>query len=113
MRALTVYECNFCKELFRTSNKHKCKFDPKMKNCFTCANFVKFEEQNYDDSYGGFTYPVCTLEAKDTDLKEMSQLCWNLDCHKWELRAGYVGKQSYSDYCEARDRERERARINN
>ena len=43
MKQVTRYECPFCKKLFKTADRHKCKRDPKLKNCFSCANWDGFE----------------------------------------------------------------------
>lgn len=36
VKKLTVWECEHCKKLFKTPNRHDCKKDPAKKNCFSC-----------------------------------------------------------------------------
>ena len=106
MKEVIMYECEFCKKRFRSKNLHKCKFDPNMKNCFSCGSFTKFEEHFLDDTAyfsAKCVYPVC--DVMDTSLQDMSKKKWKLDCIGWELRQGYTGKQSYKDYCIKRDME--------
>lgn len=34
----TMYCCVWCGKLFKIDRLHKCKFTPKMRNCFSCAH---------------------------------------------------------------------------
>lgn len=35
---VTMYQCIWCGKLFKTDRLHKCKFSPKMRNCFSCRH---------------------------------------------------------------------------
>lgn len=35
---VTMYQCIWCGKLFKTDRLHKCKFSPKMCNCFSCRH---------------------------------------------------------------------------
>ena len=37
MKPVTRYECSYCKNLFKTPDKHHCKMDPVYGNCYACA----------------------------------------------------------------------------
>ena len=38
MKEVVRYQCEFCGKDFRTPNKHQCKYDPSLKNCYTCKH---------------------------------------------------------------------------
>ena len=38
MKQVIRYQCEFCKKEFKTPDRHYCKKNPKLKNCFTCKH---------------------------------------------------------------------------
>ncbi|WP_343348608.1 hypothetical protein [Terrisporobacter petrolearius] len=85
MKKIEVYECEFCKKLFRTPNKHNCKFNPKLKNCFTCKNFKSWSETEYDYRFGyEAPYPDCKVGCDNWDIDEIKNVNYNMQCEKWE-----------------------------
>lgn len=85
MKKIEVYECEFCKKLFRTQNRHNCKFNPKLRNCFTCKNFEGWSEGEYMENYEyDAPYPECSAECDDWDIDEIKNVNYNMQCEKWE-----------------------------
>ena len=64
MKEITVWECEYCKKLFKTPDKHKCKFNPELKNCFTCKHFIVWED-NFDGYISTTPHPECDIEASE------------------------------------------------
>lgn len=89
MKKLDVaYECEFCKKLFKT-DKHKCKFNPALKNCFTCYNFDGWElETAYlEEGTPSPPYPICKAENGDGyDIEIIKRMNYNMHCEKWQKR---------------------------
>lgn len=95
MKAVTMYECEYCKKMFRTSDKHYCKKHPKLKNCFSCKHLERFEDKREIGTWGVPSYrycnPVCGHSEqyeKDTediiDLMYNNNPKWNLGCPEWK-----------------------------
>lgn len=79
------YNCSFCHKDFKTPNKHKCKFDPVLKNCFTCENFEEWE-LNFDTGYGGDEWDVICAKGNEYTLADVKQDGYNLQCEEWEAK---------------------------
>ena len=83
MKQVIRYQCNFCKKEFRTPDRHKCKFRPELRNCFTCKNFNGW---NIDGEWGGVfeePYPDCEY-GEDWNLKGIKNIGYNMRCQFWE-----------------------------
>ena len=53
MIEIKAFKCEFCKKIY-ISNRHKCKYNPEYKNCFTCShNMEFFLETIFYDTYEG------------------------------------------------------------
>lgn len=90
MKKLDVaYECEYCKKLFKT-DKHKCKFNPNLKNCFTCEHFDGWEhETEYEDGIQTPPYPICMSESEegyDYDIRIIKNMNYNIQCNGWKKR---------------------------
>lgn len=96
MKAITVYECLYCKKFFKTPDKHKCKKDPALKNCFSCKHLQRFKEEVQPGCYGDPGYrnvnPVCghSEEYEETeniiDIMYHNNPRWKLNCDSWESK---------------------------
>lgn len=90
MKEIKVYECEYCHKLFKTPNKHKCKFEPSLKNCFTCKNFIAWEEDNtlIDVGIRQVTAPpiVCCSKELEWSIEEIKEVNYNMQCQEWELK---------------------------
>lgn len=89
MKEVTRYQCKHCKKDFRTPNKHYCKFNPELKNCFTCKHskgWLDGEETN-GYYYREPNYPDCIadgLSIRDWNIELIKELNYNMQCEKWE-----------------------------
>lgn len=92
MKEVTRYQCKFCKKDFKTPNRHYCKFNPALKNCFTCKHLKGWESgEQYD---GGYEYPQwepnhpdCTSDEPNLvgyDIELIKELEYNMQCERWE-----------------------------
>jgi len=106
---IQMYECVWCRKAFK-SMRHKCKFNPKLKNCFSCKHctgFDEFEGQRADPQTGWdweippYRYFECDLEeATDKEYPNFDALYshnWEGNCPYWEQRKDYKGKESYAE----------------
>ncbi len=85
MKALTVYECEYCKKLFRTPNRHKCKMNPALKNCWTCKKLKDWIRSDDGEPYYATTFYVdCEHNDFDLDLNQIKQDNYDLQCEHWE-----------------------------
>lgn len=91
MKKVTRYQCQFCKKDFKTPNRHHCKFNPELKNCFTCKHLKGWHEgEIIDVGFGPYNgpyeppYPDCNIEACVGDLEEIKAMNYNVQCEWWE-----------------------------
>ena len=104
MKELTVWECQYCKQLFKTENRHDCKKDPDKKNCFSCKWLNGWKEPEIIDyiDVGIGTIEVSEInmicknpeEEKcmvDYDLESIKQINYNMQCE------GYCKGEYYED----------------
>ena len=88
MKPLTVYECEHCKKLFRTPNKHQCKKNPALKNCFTCKHLKGWKDGEKDEYQYNPPYPDCEIKdcsgGNGWDLEEIKECNYNMQCEHWE-----------------------------
>jgi len=48
MKQVIRYQCEFCKKEFKTPDRHYCKKNPELKNCFTCKHLKEWLGWNND-----------------------------------------------------------------
>ena len=82
MKALTVYECEYCKKLFRTPNRHDCKMRPELKNCWTCKQFKCFEHRQDGPEN---SYMVALIEKTIDRVKVNKEECTVVGCSYPEI----------------------------
>lgn len=86
MKEVTRYQCKFCKKDFKTPDRHYCKFNPELKNCFTCKNLKEWSEGDRYDFQSN--YPDCTKGYDDYDgswtIESIKQVHYNMQCNAWE-----------------------------
>ena len=91
MKQLTVYECEYCKKLFKTPNRHKCKYNPEMKSCFSCKHNKGFYEETIERYYSTHTeeyktiFVDCELEMCDESVGDTPR---NMQCNYYEYCGG-------------------------
>lgn len=79
------YQCELCKKEFRTPNRHYCKNNPELKNCFSCKHLDGWD--NNDRDYPN--YPVCLVNEEvnaEWDINTIKQVNYNMQCEKWESK---------------------------
>lgn len=85
MKALTVYECEHCKKLFKKPNRHKCKLNPTLKNCWTCKKLKGWVALNDEDGcYRPTFYVDCECNDCELDLEQIKKVNYDLQCEHWE-----------------------------
>lgn len=91
MKALTMYECQHCKKLFKTPNKHICRRDTAKTNCYSCEHWL---HQFYID-WSGEREPSCSPEQAcnmhETSVVEsahglMMENGWYLECSEYKQK---------------------------
>lgn len=81
LNKIIMYRCSFCGKEFRTANKHKCKKDPSLKNCFSCKHHNGWEEIRTE------MFPEIIVQCeKDNEyyLEDVKQSNYSLQCDDWE-----------------------------
>lgn len=107
-KKIYMYKCKWCGKTFH-STRHKCMFNPDMKNCFSCKHctgFDTFTGQEADPETGyrwelePYNMFLCELEETiDTDYADFDLLHdrkWKGNCPYYEIKDDYNGKQSYA-----------------
>lgn len=99
MREIVRYECEWCKKLFKTPNRHKCRFDPKYRNCLSCKHCGKFgtaEEEDWS-VIRGFRCLKDNTDVGDGWYNDfpMAVRCGS-GCPDWEIMPGYCGSRSFA-----------------
>lgn len=89
MKKVVRYQCELCKKEFRTPNRHKCKFRPELKNCFTCKNFNGWNNDSGFDVGIEPPYPDCE-HCEDWNIETIKQAEYNMQCEHWEQRESEV-----------------------
>lgn len=97
---VTMYQCTWCGKLFKTNRLHKCKFPPKMRNCFSCRHckgvneitVFPFDNETTDVE---LICGIGKLLECAVPVREMAERHWKLACPKWQQLDDYKGKDSY------------------
>lgn len=89
MKPVTMYECEHCKKIFKTKNRHACRHNPALKSCYSCKHWKHqfvLELRGEDVS----CYPHQACDAHTNSYVEeafgiMRHSGWQLNCPSWEL----------------------------
>ena len=107
IKPILLYQCEYCQKLFKTRTRHHCKFDPALKNCFSCRRLLGIETirgdededvlpfYSPDDSAECFSRIIICECGQTVTLEELAEQKWHLNCGNWEIIPGYVGKKSF------------------
>ena len=93
-RRIDMYQCTWCGKIFRTNDRHRCKFRPSYENCFSCEHCKGVTTTTVE----GDTYPykVMACAVKDgVPIPELARKGWELHCPMWKLAEDYKGKETY------------------
>lgn len=106
---VTRYVCRYCRREFKTTLRHRCKFNPSFRNCFSCMHCtdihwiadsgeVLTEQEAKDMGYIGcskvFSCARC-IDEKLHSVTELSAQNWEAGCPMWEMIPAYTGKDSF------------------
>ena len=105
MKEVTRYQCEFCKKDFRTPDKHYCKKNPELKNCFTCKNARGWHKgETVNVGFGPFDgpyeqpYPDCIVgEGENWDIETIKEVKYDMQCDKWE-QGTYDWRKDFNEY---------------
>jgi len=90
-----MYECQHCKKLFKTPDKHICRRDPDKTNCYTCehwGNRFYFDKSHWgDDEYDYTCTPEEACLKSETSYVEeahgiMRENGWYLNCPDYKRK---------------------------
>lgn len=86
MKKVTRYQCQFCKKDFKTPDKHHCKFNPELRNCFTCKHLKGWidGEEYPGDYYREPNYPDCNVDIDGWDIGVIKGCNYNMQCNGYE-----------------------------
>lgn len=89
MKEVTRYQCEFCKKDFKTPDRHQCKKDPALKNCFTCKHLKGWLESDDGVDVGiGFihdpNFPDCAADVDGWNIEDIKSANYNMQCDEWE-----------------------------
>jgi len=82
MKKVTRYQCEFCGKEFRTPDRHECKKNPTLKNCFSCKLLRGWHEERYDTWIE--IYPDCEKGMDGWTLEDIKSANYNMRCEFWE-----------------------------
>jgi hypothetical protein len=86
MKQLTVWECKWCKKLFRTPNRHYCKFNPGLKNCFTCKHLRGWLKEDPFAPWDSYYLPDCAAGDDSWDIELIKEVNYDMQCPEWEMK---------------------------
>lgn len=86
MKQVIRYQCKHCKKEFKTPNRHYCKKNPELKNCFTCKHLKGWEEGPcIGEGQWAPPEPDCEVEVNDGwDIEIIKDKKYDMQCPKWE-----------------------------
>lgn len=102
MKQVVRYECKWCGRLFKTQNRHNCRFNPKHHNCLSCrycGKFDKHEEDYWNVIVKGFRCEHDGTEVGEGSLNDFPYAL-SVDgsgCPDWKQMEGYVGTRSFAE----------------
>lgn len=113
-----MYECKWCKKLFKTNMRHSCKWNPAKHNCLTCKHCVGFKKsQDYEKTcYGSIpfdtSYFVCDLGRDDggdwNEIRDLARYGWGSKCCDYETAECDDYRRHYAEKASEYERKDER-----
>jgi hypothetical protein len=92
LKPITMYECQHCKKLFKTPDKHNCRRDPDKTNCYSCEHWGN--QFCFDKSWDHSGDATCTAkeackiygQCAEEAFEIMRGKGWHLDCSDYKLK---------------------------
>lgn len=95
LKPVTMYQCQHCKKLFKTPNKHDCRRDPDKTNCYTCKHWGHefYYDRSREDAGDMTCEPEEACAKHETSLVDeafliMCERGWHLNCPDYEMEGG-------------------------
>ena len=86
MIEITAWKCKWCDKLFRTPDRHRCKKNPALKNCFSCKHLMGWSDAE-ELCVGESPWPCCAIDTDnrwDWDIENIKYMNYNMQCEGWE-----------------------------
>lgn len=104
MTEVTRYNCGYCKKDFRTPDRHECKMNPELKNCFSCKNLKGWKEGYEHEVHADWgTYKEPQSPMPDCGANESNSYAWSLELIKEKNYAMECGDWEEGEF-EAEDK---------
>lgn len=92
LKPVTMYECQHCKKLFKTSDRHVCRRDPDYTNCYTCEHWGHQFSLISEDGNRVTCTPEEACKMHESSWVEkahdiMRESGWYLDCPEYKRKA--------------------------
>jgi hypothetical protein len=86
MKPITMYECPYCKKLFKTPDKHRCRRNPELKNCYSCKHWKHQFVIDTREEYSCEATEACSVESDCAfdAFYVMKNKGWLLNCPQYE-----------------------------
>jgi hypothetical protein len=117
MKQVVRYECKWCGKLFKTPNRHNCRFDPEHHNCLSCRHCGKFDRHEEEDwtvraecvADGVFAQPTivvkgfrCEYDGTEVGEGSLNDFPYAISvdgqgCPNWKQMEGYIGTRSFAE----------------
>ncbi|MBR4444330.1 MAG: hypothetical protein IKS37_00345 [Solobacterium sp.] len=98
---IEMYQCAWCGKIYRTDQRHQCKFRPSFRNCFSCEHCRSIKVINPQEGRYSEKRIECEVRG-DIPVLALSVKDWKWDCPEWQLISGYTGKNTYSSRVHAK-----------
>lgn len=88
MEKVIRYKCEYCGKEFKMPDKHKCKFKPELRNCFTCKHLERWEIGGiYGEGEVLPNYPKCKQEDSwKWNIEKIKKVKYNMQCQSWKSK---------------------------
>jgi len=91
MKQVIRYECEYCGNYFATPDRHKCKYNPALKNCFSCKHLKGWLESDEGIDVGigviqAPNYPNCAADMFGWNIKVIKSLHYDMQCSRWSKK---------------------------
>jgi hypothetical protein len=85
LKPVTMYQCQHCKKLFKTPDKHNCRRDLDKTNCYTCEHW-------------GRQFHLYLAENISCDIKDACKIEGDCACEAFETMKSNGWYLNCSDY---------------
>lgn len=100
MEQVIRYKCPYCGKEFKTANRHKCKYNPEFKNCYTCDNNKGFYLETIEKYHAEYTeerdevFVDCEFEMFEDPVYKMGK---DMQCESYVYCGGRWTNNKYKE----------------